>query len=86
MATTDARDVYTKHVRQLPPAERLKLITLIVDDLARRYTLEEKPLHNIMEFYGVGRALPEGMDAQAYVNKLRDEWEERSQELERRDW
>jgi hypothetical protein len=84
--TKTARAVYAAHVKKLSPAERLKLVSLIVEDLSRYYTIEERPRPNIMEFYGAGRALPDGVDAQEYVNQLRGEWEERSRELERRDW
>jgi hypothetical protein len=67
-----ASRVYQTHIRQLPASQRLKLIRIIAEDLARQYPdLEDKPLHNIMEFYGVGAENPIGMDAQEYVNELR---------------
>ena len=37
----------------------------------------ERPLHNVMEFYGRGRASWDGIDAQEYVNKLREKWDHR---------
>jgi len=37
----------------------------------------ERPLHNVMEFYGRGRTAWDGIDAQEYVNKLREEWDHR---------
>jgi hypothetical protein len=71
MAKPDASDIYEKYVKSLPPTERLELIALIVEDLTYHFTFEEKPKVNIMDFQGAGRALPEGMDAQEYVNRLR---------------
>jgi DNA-binding NarL/FixJ family response regulator len=35
---------------------------------------KEQPLHDVMEFYGRGRASWDGTDAQEYVNRLRSEW------------
>ena len=37
----------------------------------------ELPKHNIMEFHGLGKEIWEGIDAQEYINKLRDEWDRR---------
>lgn len=38
---------------------------------------KERPLHNVMEFYGRGRASWDGTDAQEYVDRLREEWDHR---------
>ena len=38
-------------------------------------------LRDIGEFRGVGKHLPPGIDAQEYVNQLRDEWDEKSASL-----
>lgn len=63
-----------REIRTLPVDDRKQLISLIVD------TLTEQPAdkqHNIMEFRGVGKEMWAGIDAQDYVNRLRDEWDQR---------
>lgn len=64
-----------QEIRALPVEQRKQLIKLIVD------TLPESPQEaaprkrrNITEFRGVGAEMWEGIDAQEYVNRLRDEW------------
>jgi hypothetical protein len=86
MAQVTASDVYIRYIRALPADQRIKLIALIAQELETEVQLvQQRPLHNIMEFHGVGHASWDGSDAQEYVNRLRDEWEEREQLL-RRDW
>jgi hypothetical protein len=79
MSAIKASDVYYDHVRALPIAERLKLITLIARDLEIEHgECEAKPRRSILEFHGVGKGSRSGEDAQAYINRLRDGWEEQS--------
>jgi hypothetical protein len=75
MTAARARDVYEAHVRALPPAERLELMAIIARELTERCTLEEKPLHSIMELEGLGKEVWEEVDAQEYVRKLRGAWD-----------
>lgn len=77
MSAARASDIYYDHVRALPVAERLKLISLITDDLAQEIDeCADHPRHNIMELHGLGKELWEGIDAQEYVNRLRSQWDE----------
>ena len=78
MSTTKASDIYYDHVRALPIAERLKLISLIARDLEIEHgECEGSRRHSVMEFQGIGKGAWGGVDAQEYVNQMRDEWEER---------
>ena len=66
------RKVYERHVRALTAAERLQLLALVAEELADHAAPpDEEPLHNVMEFYGVGRGSRDDLDAQQYVNQLR---------------
>ena len=67
--------IYTQ-VEQLPLEEQLKLAAMILNKLA---TLQEKVTkkHSIMELHGLGKELWEGIDAQEYVNRVRNEWDHR---------
>jgi hypothetical protein len=74
---TSAAEVYDEHVRALPAAQRLELVALIASELAtERQTASEKPMHRLTELEGLGKEIWEGIDAQEYVNRLRDEWHE----------
>ena len=77
MSTMKASDVYYEHVRALPIAERLKLISLIARDLEYEHgECEGKPRRSILELHGVGKGSRNGEDAQEYVNRLRSEWDD----------
>jgi len=60
-----------KEIQQLSIDERKILINIIsgsIDDTKR---------YSILEFEGIAQGLLNGVDAQDYVNGLRDEWDER---------
>lgn len=60
----------------MPIQERLELLALVAQDLVDNGAhLVEQPKHSIMELHGLGKEIWEGIDAQEYVNRLRDEWE-----------
>ncbi len=65
-----------REVRTLPIADRKRLIGLIVDTLTDQ---EPSPSskRSILEFEGVGAEIWRGIDAQEYVNQLRNEWDDR---------
>jgi hypothetical protein len=77
MSMVKASDIYYDHVRALPVAERLKLISLIARDLEIEHgDCEGRPRRSILDFHGVGKGSRDGEDAQAYINRLRDGWDE----------
>ena len=64
-----------KQAQTLSLQERKELVKLLVD------TLEVpafEPLHSILEFEGIAAHLADDEDPQDYVNRLRDEWDDRS--------
>lgn len=68
-------EIYQQYVKPLPNKEKLRLIAKVSIDLAETET--EKPQPSIMELHGLGKEIWEGVDAQEYVNELRNEWEHR---------
>ncbi len=71
----NAADIYDMHIRALPAAERMRLLALIAVDLASEsVAAEERPQHSLLELRGLGKNAWAGVDAQEYVNRLRDEW------------
>ncbi len=63
-------ELIVQEMRSLPVEQRKQLVLAILDSLT-----EDQPVktHRIQEFRGVAAHLRD-MDAQAYVNQLRDEF------------
>lgn len=67
-----------EQARTLSPQERKELVRLLVDSLAVTESTEtSRPQHSIMELAGLGAEIWEGIDAEEYVNQLRNEWDNR---------
>ena len=78
METAAVDDIYQRHIRLLPAEQQLELLALIAQGLARQAApSKSQRTHSILELDGLGKEIWEGVDAQEYVNKLRDEWDER---------
>jgi hypothetical protein len=77
--TTSVSEIYERHIRALSAAQRLKLVELIAGELAaERSTGPNRSKPHLKDMRGLGRGVWEGIDAQEYVNRLRDEWGERT--------
>ena len=76
VSTTRADEIYQQHVRPLSAQQRLELLSLIAGDLAAAGAddADGGEQHSLVELHGLGRTLWNGIDAQEYVNRLRDEW------------
>ncbi len=70
-----AEEIYQRYVKPLPNNEKLRLIAKVSSDMAENEN--EKSKRSIMELHGLGAEIWEGVDAQEYVNEMRDEWEQR---------
>jgi hypothetical protein len=75
MATSIADEIYERYVRALPAQERLRLLAIVADDLAA--PPPAAPARSVMELHGLGRDAWKGVDADAYIERLRGEWDER---------
>ena len=69
-------EVYKKYVKPLPTAERLRLLEITVHDLALTASQDTKK-RSILELRGLGKEIWKGIDAQKYVDGLREEWDHR---------
>ena len=58
----------------LSPQERKELAKLLIDMMDEA---PAKPVRRLSELRGLGKEIWQGMDAQEYVNQMRDEWDER---------
>jgi hypothetical protein len=61
-----------REIRELSISERKMLLMIIADSLT-----ETAKTRSLLELEGLGAELWEGIDAQAYVDSLRSEWDER---------
>ncbi len=68
-------EIYQQYIKPLPNDEKLRLIAKVSSELAEAKI--EKPKRSLLEFEGLGKEIWEGIDAQEYVNELRNEWEHR---------
>jgi hypothetical protein len=68
-------EIYQQYIKPLPDKDKLRLIAKVSNDLAE--TEIEKPKRSIMELHGLGKEIWKGIDAQEYVNELRNEWDHR---------
>jgi hypothetical protein len=62
-----------EQAKTLSRPERKALIKQLIDLMDE----PEGKQHSILELAGMGAEIWEGIDAQEYVNQLRDEWDER---------
>ncbi len=75
---TNIETIYQQYIKPLPHDEQLKLLAKIVEELANGSgTKELTEKRSIMELHGLGAEIWEGIDAQKYVDELRNEWEHR---------
>ena len=72
--TAELDQIYEQQIKPLPRALRLKLLARITQDLAATDQLDE-PEASLLELEGLGAEIWQGIDAQQYVNELRDEWD-----------
>lgn len=65
--------------KALSQQEQKELIKLLVDALAVDAPSERAPQkrHRLSDLRGLGAEIWQGIDAQEYVNQLRDEWDAR---------
>jgi hypothetical protein len=73
--TTSIAELYEKHIRALPAAQRLELVAMIARELAAEgSTRPDRPTHHLRDLRGLGKGLWDGIDAQEYVDRLRGPW------------
>ncbi len=73
MTTTGLDQIYEQQIKPLPRAVQLRLLARIAQDLAADD--EDSGELSIMDLHGLGAEIWQGIDAQQYVNEMRDEWD-----------
>jgi len=69
--------IYEEQIRRLPLRDRLRLVQRIIAEAAEEGAQEGTGHRSLLELEGLGADLWEGIDAQHYVDELRDEWRKR---------
>lgn len=64
-----------EQAKTLTPEERKELTKMLIDMMDAGYPPTQRRLS---ELRGLGKEIWQGIDAQNYVDELRDEWDERS--------
>lgn len=70
-------ELYERQLASLPLEDRLKLIAMLAQGLTKEEVAPKAPQRSLMELHGLGKEIWEGVDAQDYVNRLREEWDHR---------
>ena len=70
-----------KEINQLTPEEQWQVMGHLMNQLQHRAVVSAKLTKSWQEVEGVAPNLLGGVDAQDFVNSLRDEWDEREQQL-----
>lgn len=66
-----------QEARTLSVDERKELVKALVDMLAESPQPKPARKRSLREFRGLGAHLYDGTDAQAYINQIRSEWDDR---------
>ncbi len=69
--------LYQQYIKPIPVAEQLELISLISRKLIRPSEPKKRKQRSLLELEGLGSEIWKGVDAQKYVDDLRDEWSHR---------
>ena len=62
-----------KEIKDLPVQHQKKILDIV--QLLKRGIQSTPKKHNITELKGCGKEIWKGINAQKYINKLREEWE-----------
>lgn len=80
MSTITVEQLYEQYVKPMSTAEQLRLVSMITQQLVQESlptkTIKESK-HSIMALHGLGAEIWQGIDAQKYVDALRQEWDHR---------
>ena len=68
-------ELYEQQVRARPLPERLRLAQRILAEAADAAQESDERRHSLLELEGLGAELWGAVDAQAYVERLRQEWD-----------
>ncbi|HXH12391.1 MAG TPA: hypothetical protein VNP04_21815 [Alphaproteobacteria bacterium] len=73
LRTKGLEEIYERHIKPLPAADRLRLVEIIAHGLLATIGRDLPLSHSLLELEGLGAGLWQSIDAQVYVDELRRE-------------
>ncbi len=73
--SSTTKNIYDEYIKPLSLEQRRALLDILQAELESGD--DDGKRHSILELHGLGKEIWQGVDPQDYVNKLRNEWEER---------
>lgn len=67
-----------REAESLSREEQTELIKRLLDRVLPSSHAQPKKAHSLRELRGLGKEIWDGIDAQAYIDQQRDEWDSRS--------
>ena len=74
--SSNTKNIYEEHIKSLPRAQQVQLLNILRHELENGDDNGKR--HSILELHGLGKEIWQGVNPKEYVNKLRDEWEDRA--------
>jgi hypothetical protein len=74
--SSNIKNIYEDHIKPLPREQRVQLLNILRDELEN--SDDNGKSYSILELHGLGKEIWQDVNARDYLNKLRDEWEERA--------
>lgn len=68
-------ELYEQYIRRLTPQQKRQLMEKLAHDLALQSKPAGETSYSLLHLAGLGAEIWQAMDAQQYVNALRDEWD-----------
>lgn len=73
--SSNTKHIYEEHIKPLSREQQVQLLALLRNELENEHDKTQR--RNIFELHGLGKEIWKDIDANEYVKRLRDEWEER---------
>ncbi|MEW6210800.1 MAG: hypothetical protein AB1631_20715 [Acidobacteriota bacterium] len=77
IVAANVEEIYSKHLASLPKEDRLRLLAMLANGLTEILPPDDRR-RSLFELEGLGAEIWKGIDAQEYVDDLRNEWERKS--------
>jgi hypothetical protein len=72
--SSNTRNIYDEYIKPLSREQQLLLLDLLQTELNNGD--EKVQRHCILELHGLGKEIWQGVDANGYVRRLREEWDD----------
>jgi hypothetical protein len=73
--SSNTKNIYDEHIKPLKREEQRILLDMLQTELENGD--DDGQRRSILELHGLGKEIWQGVDPRDYVEKLRDEWEDR---------